>query len=258
VQQLVCLSFSLFLPIIDVLCFNPADTPSSAVKLSSGSLFVFSPVALTPTVRAKIDSLGGNVSHIVAPDMEHHIFLSSWHRAYPDAHVIGPGGLPEKRAKMSTDDPDVTNVPFKTVFTPANKRDINISPDVDADMDYEFVDAHLNKELVFFHRPSKTLIQADLFFNLPATEQYSRTGEKANSGWASRLFCHLQNPHSVWQKRMLWYLISRSDRSGFNQSIKRIDGWGFENVIPCHGDPMVGDGKAVFERVMQWHLQAKK
>ena len=229
------------------------------VKLSTGSLFVFSPVALTPTVRAKIDTLGGNVSFIAAPDVEHHIFLSAWARAYPSAHFIAPAGLAEKRATMSSTDPSVTNVPFQTVFTATNKSDLKIAPDFDAELEYEFVDAHPNKELVFFHRPSKTLIQADLLFNLPATEQYSRTGESANTGWATRLACHLQNTAGdvFWQRRVLWYLLSSSDRPGFNKSMKRINSWAFENIIPCHGDLILGDGKGVFEKVMQWHLNAK-
>jgi hypothetical protein len=236
---------------------SPSPTNIPTVKLSTGSLFVFSPVALTPAVRAKIDSLGGRVSYIAAPDLEHHIFLSAWHAAYPNAHFIGPGGLPEKRAKLNATDASVTNIPFQTVLTAANKRETHISPEVDAEMDYELIDAHVNKELVFFHRPSRTLLQADLIFNLPATEQYSRTGGAANKGWASKLSCHLQNTSSVWQKRMLWYLISAGDRPGFNKSIRRINGWDFENIITCHGDSIIGDGKPVFERVMQWHLQAK-
>lgn len=231
---------------------------ATIVKLASGSLFVFSPVALTPAVRSKIDSLGGQVSYIAAPDLEHHIFISSWAAAYPKAHLIGPDGLPQKRANLSAKDPSVTNVPFQTVFSAANKREVTVAPDFDAEIEYELVDAHVNKELVFFHKPSKTLIQADLFFNLPATEQYSRTGERADQGWASRLSCYLQSASSVWQKRMIWYLISSGDRPGFNKSIKRINEWGFENVIPCHGDSILGQGKTVFQQVFQWHLQAKK
>jgi hypothetical protein len=210
-------------------------------------------------VRAKIDTLGGNVSYIAAPDLEHHIFLSAWARAYPAAHFIAPAGLAEKRAAMNSTDPSVTNIPFQTVFTAANKRDLKIAPDFDAELEYEFVDAHPNKELVFFHRASKTLIQADLLFNMPATEQYSRTGESANTGWATRLACHLQNTagNVFWQRRVLWYLFSSSDRPGFNKSMRRISSWGFENIVPCHGDSMLGDGKGVFERVMQWHLNTK-
>jgi hypothetical protein len=230
------------------------------VKLTSGSLAVFSPVALTPTVRTKLQSLGGAVSYIAAPDLEHHIFLSSWSAAFPKAHIIAPEGLAEKRAKLSAKDNSVTNVPINTIFTKAAKDTVRVSEEFDADFEYEFVDVHPNKELVFFHKPSKTLIEADLLFNLPATEQYSRTGEDANSGMFTKLFGSLQHTRgsAIWQKRMLWYAISAGDREGFNKSVRKIDGWGFENIVPCHGDVIVGDGKGIFAKVFEWHLKGKK
>lgn len=137
---------------------------------------------------------------------------------------------------------------------------MKIGGEFDAAFDYEFVDAHPNKELVFFHKPSRTLIEADLLFNLPATEQYSRSGIDATTGWATRLFAGIQNTKgdAIWQKRMLWYVFSKGDRPGFNASIKRINGWGIENIIPCHGDSIVGDGKGVFEKVFKWHLEGLK
>jgi hypothetical protein len=52
--------------------------------------------------------------------------------------------------------------------------------------------------------------------------------------------------------------MSSGDRPGFNKSIQRINTWGFENVVPCHGDSFVGDGKSVFEKVFGWHLAGKK
>jgi len=38
------------------------------------------------------------------------------------------------------------------------------------------VSSFLNDELVAIHHPSGTLIEADMVFNLPPTEQYSRSG----------------------------------------------------------------------------------
>jgi hypothetical protein len=38
------------------------------------------------------------------------------------------------------------------------------------------VSAHVNHELAAIHHPSGTLLEADLLFNLPPKEQYSRTG----------------------------------------------------------------------------------
>jgi hypothetical protein len=190
--------------------------------------------------------------------MEHHIFLSSWSEAFPQAHIIGPEGLAEKRARSK--DKSVTNVPITTIFTKANKDTVRVSSEFDADFEYEFVDAHPNKELVFFHKPSRTLIEADLLFNLPATEQYSKSGVKPDTGIFTRLFGGIQNTRgtALAQKRMLWYALSRSDRPGFNKSVRKINSWGFENVIPCHGDSIVGNGKGIFEKVFEWHLQGKE
>jgi len=50
------------------------------VRLATGNLAVFSPVALTDTVKQEIASLGGKMGYIVALDQEHHIFLESYHK----------------------------------------------------------------------------------------------------------------------------------------------------------------------------------
>ena len=229
------------------------------VKLSSGSLAVFSPIALTPSVKSKLSSLGGEVSYIAALDLEHHIFLSSWAAAFPKAHIIAPEGLAEKRAQQNAKDKSVTILNFSTIFKKADKDKTSISEEFDRDFEYEYVDSHQNKELVFFHKPSKTLIEADLLFNLPAIEQYSKTGESATDGFLTRLFGGLQHTRgtAVWQKRLVWYAFSSGDRAAFGRSMKRINGWGFENLIPCHGDVILGDGKAIFEKIFEWQLQGK-
>jgi hypothetical protein len=230
------------------------------VKLTSGNLAVFSPVALTPEVEARIKTLGtGKIAYIVAPDIEHHIFISEWARAFPDAKLIGPEGLPEKRAKANDD--KIGNEPFFKVFSKATKLTTKITEEFDADFEYEYVEPHPNKEIVFFYKPDRVLIQADLMFNLPPTEQYSRVTdpEQLKEGVLSRIFAGLQNPagEATGMKRVMWYLFSRADRTSFNESMQRIDTWNFDTMIPCHGDTLVGNGKEVFEKVFEWHLQGK-
>jgi hypothetical protein len=232
----------------------------TVVKLTSGNLAVFSPVALTPQVQARLATFGsGKVAYIVAPDIEHHIFVSDWARAFPDAKIIGPEGLPEKRAKTKGDE-RIGDEVFHTVFLAKTKAETKISTEFDADFEYEFVDGHTNKELVFFYKPDKVLIQADLFFNLPANEQYSRVKDEPKEGVMSRFFGGIQSTEgeAKGMKRFLWYLASSGNRESFNESVRRIDTWDFTTVVPCHGDTMVGNGKEIFRKVFEWHLQGKK
>ncbi|KAF1939672.1 hypothetical protein EJ02DRAFT_253520 [Clathrospora elynae] len=223
------------------------------VRLESGALAVFSPVALTDDVKRKVSELG-EVKYIAALDVEHHIFLGPWHEAYPNAQVLGPEPLPEKRAKQSDE-----NVPFAFLFSKSKPVE-SISPEFDAEFDWEYVPSHMNKELVFHHKPTRSLITADLMFNLPATEQFSKTGVDATSGILTKIFGALQSTKgsAIWQQRTIWYGTSASDRAGFSQSVARINKWGFERIIPCHGDVIEGDGKGIFEKVMRWHLDAAK
>ncbi|KAJ9155270.1 Beta-lactamase-like protein [Pleurostoma richardsiae] len=232
------------------------------VKLTSGALAIFSPVALTPEVKAKIAELGGTVKYIIAPDIEHHIFISEWAAQFPEATLIGPEGLPEKREKANEE--RIGKEKFGVVATAAAKAEgkLSVSPEFDADFDLEYVDAHPNKELVFFYRPDKILIEADLMFNLPANEQYSRVpaAQALQKGVAERIFGSLQTTagEAKGMKRFMWYVFSAKDRKGFNASAKKINEWDFKTIIPCHGDTIEGNGKEIFEKIFEWHLKAPK
>ena len=239
--------------------FSTVHYPNKpTVKLQSGSLAIFSPVALTPTVRSKLTSLSPSppTTYLIAPDMEHHIFVSPWAKEYPLAEVIGMEGLPEKR---EGDDAN-KGVKFAHVFSAGNKRDMRISPEFDEEFEYEFVHSHQNKELVFLHKPTKTLIEADLLFNMPPTEQYSRTGVAPDAGIFSKFFGAMLNTHGDmrWQKRFLWYGPGGKDRTGLAESAKRINSWDFDRIIPCHGDVIETGGKSILQNLTSWFVEGKK
>lgn len=223
------------------------------VKLSSGALAVFSPTALTPDVRSTVESMGNKVSYIAALDFEHHIYISEWAKAFPNAAIMGVEGLPEKREQ----NPDTKGNTFKYVWTKANKESFKVNEEFDRDFDYEYVGSHANKELVFLYKPEKTLIEADLMFNLPAYEQHSKTPEKAETGFLTKLFIGLQSTRGdpTWQKRFIWHVASSGNRPDFNSSVQRISGWDFDRIIPCHGDVIESGGKGIFQKVLDWHLK---
>jgi hypothetical protein len=220
--------------------------------MRSGALSVFSPVALTPEVKTTVDSLGGNVKYIAAPDLEHHIFLTPWKEAYPNAEIIAPEGLREKREA----NPETKGLDFSHIYTAYNKKDLKVSEEFDAEFQTEYVDSHPSRDLVFLHKPTKTLIEADVLFNLPATEQYSKTGIAADDGFFTKLAIQFQSTQApaTWQQRFIWYVVSSKNRAGFTESVKTIDKWDFDRLIPCHGDVIETGAKDVFRRVFGWYL----
>ena len=96
--------------------------------MNNGSVAVFSPVALTEEVKKKVAAMG-EVKYITALDFEHHIFLAPWHKEYPNAKVIGPEGLPEKRTKQG-----VEEVPFAVIFDATKKLETKVDPDVSCEL----------------------------------------------------------------------------------------------------------------------------
>jgi hypothetical protein len=230
----------------------------TVVQLASGNLAVFSPTALTDLVKKEVAAMGtGEVKYITALDQEHHIFLEPWSKQWPDAVVLAPETLPGLRQKQGYG--GIAESAWR-LFKKDTKREVKISEEFDREFDYEYVPGHANKELVFCHKPTRTLIEADLMFNLPATEQFSKTSLDVNSGFLTRLMNHLNNTkgEAIWQRRLIWYAISSGDRTDFNKSIGEIAKWDFDRVVPCHGDVIETGGKGVFEKVMRWHLDALK
>ncbi|KAF2277812.1 uncharacterized protein EI97DRAFT_431885 [Westerdykella ornata] len=223
----------------------------TVVRLQNGTLAVFSPIALTPEVKTKLSTLG-EVKYITALDIEHHIYLGPWHQAFPNAKVLGPEGLPEKRKKNGNED-----VAFSHIFSKSKPVE-SVDADFDREFEWEYVPAHTNKEIAFHHKPTRTLIQADLLFNLPATEQFSKAGVSATSGILTKLFGAAMNTKGNVQKRVIWYGISAGDRLGFAKSVANIDKWDFERIVPCHGDVIESGGKEVFRKVFAWHLDLAK
>jgi glyoxylase-like metal-dependent hydrolase (beta-lactamase superfamily II) len=228
--------------------------------MASGSMAVFSPVSLTPEVHDMVNALGGKVRYIAALDLEHHLQLTAWKEAFPDAEIIAPEGLWEKRQSSSS--AAIRETKFEHVFTKESARQgkkNSVSDEFDAEFETEYVYGHPSRELVFLHKPSRTLIEADLLFNLPAREQYSRTRD-GPSGLLTKIantFMSAAPPASL-QKRFAWYLLASADRQAFRQSVRRIDQWDFNRLVPCHGDVVESGAKGVFRTVMEWFLEGNK
>lgn len=210
-------------------------------------------MALTEEVKDTINGLGGNVTYLVALDIEHHIFLGQWKAEYPHAEIIGPHGLREKREKRA----ETRGTEITHIFTPENRAEFDVSEEFDAEFEMEYVCMHPNREIVVYHKPSRTLIEADLMFNLPAMQQYAKSPGGGDQGILTKLFGSAMaatGNTSIWQKRFLWHVASASDRDGFKRSMAKIYQWDFDRIIMCHGDVIETGGKDVFRNLFDWFL----
>ena len=62
----------------------PYSTRMTVIKLEQNRLWIYSPTALVPELKAAIDNLG-EVSYLITPNKLHYLFLPQWAAAYPQA-----------------------------------------------------------------------------------------------------------------------------------------------------------------------------
>jgi len=208
--------------------FLPWGGRSTAVKLSTGDVWVLASTPLTEDTKAAIDALGP-VKWIISADIVHHIFLGQFKKAYPEAKVIGVDGIKEKKK--------------------LNKEDLVIDGEYGVDSTlYGFEDeikscyfsGFQNKDVAFLHVASKTLIVADLLFNLPGTEQYSKSKTSPKIPIIGKL-----NPESGVLRWMLWKI--GADKDAMRRDVKIVCAWDFDRIIMCHGDVIESNGKKAWE-----------
>lgn len=67
-----------------------------------------------------------------------------------------------------------------------------------------FLSGHQNRDIVVLHTPSRTLLEADVLFNLPSTEQDSRSAPPGWLTWAlSSLVGSSMQPGGIMHQRMV-------------------------------------------------------
>jgi hypothetical protein len=201
-------------------------TRMAVIRLSNGSLFIWSPTELTARLQADVDGVG-QVQHIVAPNSLHHLFLPAWKRAYPTAKLYAPPGLRRKRQDIVFD-ADLGNAP---------------SPEWAGEIDQVVMRGNLiTIEAVFFHVGSGTVLFTDLIQQLPAN---------LISGWRSvvaKLDLMTEHEPSVPRKFRIAFLNRRAARD----SLEHILAWPAERVLMAHGTPIESNARAYLGRAFAW------
>lgn len=201
-------------------------TRMAIIRLSDGSLFLWSPTPLADDLRAEVDRLGA-VRYLVAPNSLHHLFLGAWRQAYPDARAYAPPGLRRKRKDLEFDG-DLGDTPI------ADWAD---------DIDQVVIRGNLiTTEVVFFHRRSGTVLFTDLI-------QHFRP--RWFKGWraiVARLDLMVAAEPSVPRK----FRAAFTDKRAARAAINRVLEWPAEKVLMAHGEPVVEGGRDFVRRAFHW------
>lgn len=186
--------------------FLPLQT--SIVRLPDQTLLIYSPIRFSEQDLAVIRVLG-DVRHIVAPNLMHHLFFGPAAAAFPDATTWAAPGLAAKR-------PDLK-------FDQVLSADTNI-PGVQ----FIAIDGIpvLNEFVMFAHN---TLFCADLFMNIHSPKNLP-------SKLASQLAGTYQR---VAISRLL--KVTTRDSQAFRASVVRVLQLPFSTLVPCHGDIVLSD-----------------
>lgn len=201
-------------------------TRMAVMRLSAGGLLVWSPVQLTPDLRAAVDALGP-VAHIVAPNSLHHLAVPEWQAAYPAAKVYAAPGLRRKRPDIAFD------------------ADLGIGPapvwQAEVDM-VVFAGNRITTEVVLFHRASGTAIFTDLL------QQFPKGWFSGWRAWVARLDLMTAPMPSVPRK----FRVAQTDRQAAKRALRQILDWPVDKVLMAHGTPIEAGGHAALVSAFRW------
>jgi hypothetical protein len=185
------------------------------IRLDSGKLLIHSTAPFTPgnleAIRGK-----GEPSWLVEAMLDHDTFSKEGHAAFPGIPYFAPPGFEER-----------VTCPVESLASPPSEWSSEIKVmAIEGNPSFG--------EHVFFHRPSRTLIAADLIFNY----------RKAPSLWTKLLLYPAMGLHHApgMSKR---FRSAITDKNAFRNSLERMFEWDFERIIVGHGQVIESNGKKI-------------
>lgn len=191
------------------------------VLACEGGVAIVSPIAIDDALAEAIDALGP-VRYLLAPNLLHHMHLQSASKRYPEAKVLGAPGLATKRSDLRFD---------------GELGDGEITPELESHL---VRGADKLSEVVFFHRPSKTLVVTDLVFNIH--------GARGMSGLVLSMLSRALG--KVEQSRLLRWMTK--DRAAAGKSVDTLLDLPFERLVMAHGNVVEHGAKAELSAGTWW------
>lgn len=206
----------------------PFPTRMTVIRIGNSDLFIHSPTHLTEYLKTEIANIG-QPRWIIAPNRIHYWWTPVWKAAFPEAEVyLAP------RVKDQAGD----------------RIDFSFS-DLDRESGYPWdeqiatlpVTGSYMTEVVFLHRPSRTLLLADLIENFePGKIRFWMR-------WLVWLGGSLDPKGSMPRDLRLTFL---KQRSRFRTAVETMIAWRPERIILAHGRWYDKDGTRELHRAFRW------
>lgn len=198
----------------------------TVIRLTNGGLLLHSPTRLDVASQEQFQKLGPIVA-IVAPSWWHDLYLREYLNAYPDARLYGAPTLLRWNRSLASAEVLRESEPslWKGEIDQIHVQGIGL-----------FLD-----EIVFYHRPSRSLIVADLLFNLSEKD-----------AWITRALGSMVIGSFPGCRFARLYRLAVTDHRRMRSAVERILDWDFEQIIVGHGAVVDKNGKEVFRREFRW------
>jgi len=205
-------------------------TRMTVVRLSSGELFIHSPIEINQNLKEEIEKLG-EVKHLVSPNRIHYWWIGEWKALYPNAiSWASPGSRGASRKAGWEFD-----------------KDLSDEPEIEWREDIEQLivkGSRILEEVVFYHKDSNTLILADLIENFEA---------KMEKSLIMRIFMRLAgnlDPDGKLPIDLRMAYIGRHKQ--LKKAIDKVLAWSPDKVIIAHGRWYEANGVAELKRAFRW------
>lgn len=202
----------------------PFTTRATVVRLPDGRLWIHSPVALDETLAQALEQIGP-VAHLVAPNTLHWTWVGAWKARWPQARVHAPSQLLQNERFDATCVDDVLGA-----SPPAAWQGV---------FEQVVVPGSLLTEVVFFHRPTCTLVLTDLIENFEAERVCWRWR------WLMRLFGTVDPDGKAPYDMQLSFRRHRP-------AVRQMIDWAAQRVVNAHGRWYERNGTAEVERAFRW------
>ncbi|WP_041321315.1 DUF4336 domain-containing protein [Hyphomicrobium denitrificans] len=210
----------------------PFPTRMTIIRVGASDLFVHSPTALTPELKAEVANLG-RPRWLIAPNRLHYWWVPQWKKAFPDTTVyLAPRVAEQAGARI--------DVPY-------SELDRDVGYPWDADIATLTVTGSYMTEVVFFHRASRTLLVADLI------ENFEPRKLSLGMRFLTWLGGCLDPDGSMPRDMRLSYGKQKPE---LRAAIEKMIAWNPERIILAHGRWYQRDGAQELKRAFRWVLQA--